>query len=388
MFRVDRHPVSSRAHFAARFKPSRVAKITRYHGVSYVMTTTAQLAAPLSIVVPMFNEQENVSPLVERVHEALAEYTGAWELLLVDDGSSDATVARIREARKAFGSYVRPVPLTRNFGQTAAMQAGIDLARGEVIVTMDGDLQNDPIDIPRMVDRLLREDLDLVAGWRRDRKDNWVRKVPSWLANRLIRRLTGVNLHDYGCSLKVFRADVIKGVRLYGEMHRFIPAWLATQTAPSQIAEEVVTHHPRTAGTSKYGLSRTFRVIIDLISVYFFMRFSARPAHFFGLLGTGFGLLGGLGMFYLLIEKVLGHDIGDRPLLLVSILFILIGVQMLTTGVLSEMLSRTYYESRDVRTYHLPARFDLAGENDAFRMPADGKGREATDSVSAEGDPA
>ncbi|WP_410473812.1 glycosyltransferase family 2 protein [Guyparkeria sp. TX1] len=352
------------------------------------MTTTAQLAAPLSIVVPMFNEQENVSPLVERVHEALAEYTGAWELLLVDDGSSDATVARIREARKAFGSHVRPVPLTRNFGQTAAMQAGIDLARGEVIVTMDGDLQNDPIDIPRMVDRLLREDLDLVAGWRRDRKDNWVRKVPSWLANRLIRRLTGVNLHDYGCSLKVFRADVIKGVRLYGEMHRFIPAWLATQTAPSQIAEEVVTHHPRTAGTSKYGLSRTFRVIIDLISVYFFMRFSARPAHFFGLLGTGFGLLGGLGMFYLLIEKVLGHDIGDRPLLLVSILFILIGVQMLTTGVLSEMLSRTYYESRDVRTYHLPARFDLAGENDAFRMPADSKGREATDSVSAEGDPA
>ncbi|MFW6323242.1 MAG: glycosyltransferase, partial [Guyparkeria sp.] len=146
-------------------------------------------------------------------------------------------------------------------------------------------------------------------------------------------------------------------------------AWLATQTAPSRIAEEVVTHHPRTAGTSKYGLSRTFRVIIDLISVYFFMRFSARPAHFFGLLGTGFGLLGGLGMTYLLVEKILGHDIGDRPLLLVSILFILIGVQMLTTGVLSEMLSRTYYESRDVRTYHLPARFDLAGENDAFRAP-------------------
>ncbi|MFI9651356.1 glycosyltransferase [Guyparkeria halopsychrophila] len=350
---------------------------------------TTHLAAPLSIVVPMFNEQENVSPLVERVHEALVDYTGAWELLLVDDGSSDATVARVREAREAFGSHVRPIPLTRNFGQTAAMQAGIDLARGEVIVTMDGDLQNDPIDIPRMVDRLLREDLDLVAGWRRDRKDNlWGRKVPSWLANRLIRRLTGVNLHDYGCSLKVFRADVIKGVRLYGEMHRFIPAWLATQTAPSRIAEEAVTHHPRTAGTSKYGLSRTFRVIIDLISVYFFMRFSARPAHFFGLLGSGFGLLGGLGMFYLLVEKMLGHDIGDRPLLLVSILFILIGVQMLTTGVLSEMLSRTYYESRDVRTYHLPARFDLAGENDAFHMPRAGSRSDAGGVASAEEDQA
>lgn len=332
------------------------------------MATT--LVAPMSIVVPMFNEQENVAPLVARVHETLVEYNGPWELLLVDDGSSDATVARIRAAREAYGSHVRPVPLTRNFGQTAAMQAGIDLARGEVIVTMDGDLQNDPIDIPRMVDRLLREDLDLVAGWRRNRQDNlWLRKVPSWIANRLIRRLTGVNLHDYGCSLKVFRAEVIKGVRLYGEMHRFIPAWLATQTAPSRIAEEVVTHHPRTAGTSKYGLSRTFRVVIDLISVYFFMRFSARPAHFFGLLGSGFGLIGGLGMFYLLIQKVMGHDIGDRPLLLISILFILIGVQMLTTGVLSEMLSRTYYESRDVRTYHLPARFDAEGEHDSFQQP-------------------
>lgn len=331
---------------------------------------STMLAAPLSIVVPMFNEQENVAPLVDRVHEALAQYNGAWELLLVDDGSSDATVARAREARDWHGTHVRPIPLTRNFGQTAAMQAGIDLARGEVIVTMDGDLQNDPVDIPRMVDRLLREDLDLVAGWRRDRKDNlWIRKVPSWIANRLIRRLTGVNLHDYGCSLKVFRGEVIKGVRLYGEMHRFIPAWLATQTAPSRIAEEEVTHHPRVAGTSKYGLSRTFRVVIDLLSVYFFMRFSARPAHFFGLLGTGFGLLGGLGMFYLLIEKLLGHDIGDRPLLLVSILFVLIAVQILTTGVLSEMLSRTYYESRNVRTYHLPVRFDSEGEHDTFHTP-------------------
>jgi glycosyltransferase involved in cell wall biosynthesis len=327
-------------------------------------------AAPLSIVVPLYNEEENVAPLVERVHEALEDYAAAWELLLVDDGSSDRTVAEAKRMRERFGTHVRPVPLTRNFGQTAAMQAGIDLARGEVIVTMDGDLQNDPVDIPRMVDRLLREDLDLVAGWRRDRKDNlWLRKVPSRLANRLIRRLTGVNLHDYGCSLKVFRGEVIKGVRLYGEMHRFIPAWLATQTAPSRIAEEVVTHHPRTAGVSKYGLSRTFRVLIDLMSVYFFMRYSARPAHFFGLLGTGFGLLGGLGMVYLFVQKLLGHDIGDRPLLLVSILFVLIAVQILTTGVLSEMLSRTYYESRNVRTYHLPPRFDLEGENDAFHMP-------------------
>jgi glycosyltransferase involved in cell wall biosynthesis len=311
-------------------------------------------SASLSLVIPVFNEQENIAPLIQRVHEALAGYTAPWELLLVDDGSSDRTVKAIEQGRAEFGSHVRLVPLARNFGQTAAMQAGIDFARGEVIATLDGDLQNDPMDIPRMVDRLLREDLDLVAGWRKNRQDNlWLRKVPSKIANRLIRRITGVTLHDYGCSLKVFRAEIIKGVRLYGEMHRFIPAWLATQTSPSRIQEEVVAHHPRTAGTSKYGLSRTFRVIIDLISVYFFMRFSARPAHFFGMLGMGFGALGGVILGYLLVLKMFGEQIGDRPLFMVGIMLVLIAVQILTTGVLSEMLSRTYYESKDVKSYHV-----------------------------------
>ncbi|MHB1229902.1 MAG: glycosyltransferase family 2 protein [Halothiobacillus sp.] len=322
-------------------------------------------AAALSLVIPVFNEQDNIAPLLQRVHEALANYPAPWELLLVDDGSSDRTVWAITQGQAQYGLHVRLVPLARNFGQTAAMQAGIDLARGEVIATLDGDLQNDPMDIPRMVSRLLVEDLDLVSGWRKNRKDNlMLRKVPSSIANRLIRKITGVTLHDYGCSLKVFRASVIKGVRLYGEMHRFIPAWLATQTSPSRIQEEVVAHHPRTAGVSKYGLSRTFRVIIDLLSVYFFMRFAARPAHFFGMLGLGFGSLGGLILSYLLVLKMLGERIGDRPLFMVGIMLVLIAVQILTTGVLSEMLSRTYYESKEVKSYHIrPAA--LAGPEQA-----------------------
>jgi len=321
--------------------------------------TQQNAAASLSLVVPVFNEQDNVQPMLERVHEVLADYPARWEILLVDDGSQDHTVAELEAGRKKYGAHVRPVLLARNFGQTAAMQAGIDLARGEVIATLDGDMQNDPVDIPRMVQRLIDEDLDLVAGWRRNRQDNlWLRKVPSRIANRLIRKITGVTLHDYGCSLKVFRARVIKGVRLYGEMHRFIPAWLATQTTPSRISEEVVTHHPRTRGVSKYGLSRTFRVIIDLISVYFFMRFAARPAHFFGVLGLGFGAVGGLILTYLLLLKLLGESIGERPLFMVGIMLVLISVQILMTGVLSEMLSRTYYQSRDNKSYLLRTRAD------------------------------
>ncbi len=306
----------------------------------------------LSLVIPMYNERDNVLPMLERVHEVLGSYPMPWEVLLVDDGSTDGTQAMMREGQARFGTHVRVVELRRNFGQTAAMQAGIDLARGDVIATLDGDLQNDPIDIPRMVNRLLEEDLDLVAGWRKDRQDAVImRKIPSRIANRLIRRITGVQLHDYGCSLKVFRADVVKSIRLYGEMHRFIPAWLATYTAPNRIAEEVVTHHARTRGVSKYGISRTFRVLIDLLVVYFFMRFSARPGHFFGMVGLGLGSLGGLIMVYMALLKIMGEDIGTRPLFFTGILLLLMGVQMLTTGVLAEMLSRIYFESQERKSY-------------------------------------
>lgn len=306
----------------------------------------------LSVVVPMYNEEDSVTPLVTQVHEALAEYRHPWELVLVNDGSSDNTEQQMRLAADLWGDHVRVVDLQRNFGQTAAMQAGIDAARGDVIVTMDGDLQNDPVDIPRLVKRLLEEELDLVAGWRKDRKDNLIRKIPSRIANRLIGHITQVELHDYGCSLKVFRASIIKNVRLYGEMHRFIPAWMAASTSPRRIKEEEVHHHARRYGRSKYGIGRTFRVILDLLVVYFFMRFRSRPGHFFGRIGLIFGGLGALGLVYLgFVKLVLGESIGTRPLLLISVLLVLMAVQFLTTGVLSEMMARTYYESSQTRSY-------------------------------------
>jgi glycosyltransferase involved in cell wall biosynthesis len=318
------------------------------------MTKIEQTDRPhrLSVVVPMYNEEESVAPFVTQLHEALADYRHPWELVLVNDGSADGTERQMRTAAQQWNNHVRIITLQRNFGQTAAMQAGIDAARGDVIATMDGDMQNDPVDIPRMVKRLLEEDLDLVAGWRKDRQDTQMRKIPSRIANRLIGRITQVELHDYGCSLKVFRAAIIKSVRLYGEMHRFIPAWVAASTSSSRIKEEVVRHHSRQSGQSKYGLGRTFRVILDLLAVYFFMRFRSRPGHFFGRIGLIFGGLGAAGLAYLAFVKIfLGEDIGTRPLLLVSVLLVVMSVQFLTTGVLSEMMTRTYFESSQTRSY-------------------------------------
>ncbi|RZI44074.1 glycosyltransferase [Herbaspirillum sp. HC18] len=307
----------------------------------------------ISIVVPVYNEIDNIAPLVEKVRMALVDVPWPWQLILVDDGSSDGSEARLKQAAMQYPEQVCAVLLQRNFGQTAAMQAGIDMADGSVIVTMDGDLQNDPHDIPRMVQRLLDEDLDLLVGWRRERKDNlWLRKVPSWLANRLIARVTGVQLHDYGCSLKIFRASVIRKVGLYGEMHRFIPTWMATLTSPSRIKEEPVRHFARQHGQSKYGLSRTFKVILDLLSVYFFMRFRAKPGHFFGRIGLLFGVAGTGALAYLAVLKfVYGEAIGSRPLLMMAVLLTLTGVQFICTGIVTEMLARIYFESTGAKTY-------------------------------------
>ncbi len=324
----------------------------------------------LSVVVPMYNEAENVEPLLERIHLALAPYPWPWEVVLVDDGSADATPQEIARCIGRYGPHVRVVELVRNFRQTAAMQAGLDAARGSVIVTMDGDLQNDPVDIPRMVYRLLSEDLDLVAGWRKNRQDGLLlRKIPSRIANRLIARMTGVRLKDYGCSLKVFRANAIKNVRLYGEMHRFIPAWLATVTTPRRIAQEVVTHHPRVFGQSKYGLSRTFRVVLDLIFVYFFMRYRTRPGHFFGGIGIGLGAFGGAILAYLAALKLFfGESIGTRPLLFGGFFLLIAGVQMVTSGVLAELLARIYYESGAARAYLARPGAEFASD-EGWRQP-------------------
>jgi glycosyltransferase involved in cell wall biosynthesis len=317
----------------------------------------------LSVVIPMYNELENVLPMVEGVHGGLAGYGGPWELICVDDGSRDGTGECLAEAAGRWGPHVRAIRLRRNFGQTAAMQAGLDAARGELIATLDGDLQNDPADLPRMVDELIARDLDLLQGWRRDRQDDLVlRKIPSRIANRLIGRVTGVTLHDYGCSLKVYRAEVIREVKLLGEMHRFIPVWVAGVTAAGRIGETGVSHRPRRFGRSKYGISRTFRVLIDLLSAFFFLRFGSRPGHFFGSIGLVLGALGGAAMTYLLVLKLaLGEDIGHRPLLFVSILLLVASIQLLTTGVLSELLVRTFYASSEHSYHRIRWQSDPAG---------------------------
>ncbi|MFM9881093.1 MAG: glycosyltransferase family 2 protein [Burkholderiaceae bacterium] len=305
---------------------------------------------PVSVVVPMYNEVANAVPLIDAIQAALAACPWPWELIVVDDGSSDGTADALEARAAQVGSHIRVIRLWRNFRQTAAMQAGIDAARGEVIVTLDGDLQNDPKDIPALVEKLVREDLDLVAGWRMNRQDGfWLRKVPSRIANHLIRKLTGLPFRDLGCSLKVYRTRVLRQVRLFGEMHRFIPAWMATVTSPNRMQEAPVTHHARTAGVSKYGLSRTFRVVVDLLSVHFFLKYSARPGHFFGGLGLVVGAIGMAILTYLGVLKLLGESIGGRPLLFLGFFCVVSALQFLTTGVVAELLIRIYF------TRELPA---------------------------------
>lgn len=307
----------------------------------------------LSVVVPMYNEEELASDLILAVQNALSTYPYPWELIVVDDGSRDTTWQQLNATANLVGPHIRLIQLLRNFKQTAAMQAGIDAARGDVIVTMDGDLQNDPRDIPALVHKLLSSDLDMVAGWRQNRQDGlWLRKIPSKLANRLIRNVSGLNFQDLGCSLKAFRSSVLRKVRLYGEMHRFIPAWLATVTSPHRMAEMPVAHYPRTKGQSKYGLSRTFRVLLDLLSIHYFLRFGSRPGHFFGGLGSIVTSIGLCILSYLGILKAMGESIGNRPLMFLGFFAVVSGIQLLTTGVIAEILMRTYYDAGKFSSYH------------------------------------
>ena len=328
------------------------------------------MAAPeLSVVVPLYNEDANVADLHREMTEVLDAWGRPYELILVDDGSTDGTFERLRELYGA-DPRLRVLRLRRNFGQTAAFAAGFAHARGRLIATADGDLQNDPRDLPAMVD-LLNDDNDIVCGWRRDRKDPWLtRRLPSQLANWLISRITGVRLHDYGCSLKVFRGDVVRSMRLYGEMHRFMPAIASEQGV--RIAETVVNHRARSAGQSKYGLSRTIRVILDLFTVKFLLTYSTRPLQMFGppglLLGAiGVALTGYLGYIRLFTEQ----GIADRPLLLLAILLIFAGMQLVTLGLLAELQARTYHESQGKPIYAVRERLDPPDETrppDAARI--------------------
>jgi glycosyltransferase involved in cell wall biosynthesis len=303
----------------------------------------------LSVVIPIFNEGANIEPLHREFSEALGAWGRPFEILLIDDGSTDDSFERLRRIQAA-DPRVRVIQFRRNFGQTAAFAAGIAEARGRLVVTSDGDLQNDPRDIPGMV-RRLDEGYDIVCGWRKNRQDAWLsRRVPSMAANRLISSVTGVHLHDYGCSLKVFRAEVIKPLRLYGEMHRFLPA-LASEMGV-RIAELPVNHRARVHGRSKYGLSRTIRVLLDLLAVKFLLSYSTRPLQVFGLLGLGMGAAGSLILAYLAGVKLIEHTpIGGRPLLLFGILLAFTGVQLITLGLLAELQARTYREAQGKPAY-------------------------------------
>ena len=307
------------------------------------------MSPELSIVIPVHNESPNIKPLYDELTQALGQYGRSYELLIVDDGSTDDTFDQLA-ALQARDPRLHVIRFRRNFGQTAAFAAGIKHARGRLIVTSDGDLQNDPRDIPAMV-ALIEQGNDIVCGWRKDRKDTFVtRRVPSVLANKLISFATGVPLHDYGCSLKVFRAEVVKPLRLYGEMHRFLPA-IASEIGVT-IAEMVVNHRPRRAGVTKYGLSRTVRVVLDLATVKFLLSYSTRPLQIFGLLGLMTGGLGAAITSYLLyIRLFTTQGIGDRPLLLLGVMLVFIGVQLVTFGLLAEVMARTYYESQNKTTY-------------------------------------
>ena len=313
----------------------------------------------LSILVPVYNEVGNVEALHGELDSTLRDSGLVYELIFIDDGSTDGTALKLDQIQKRDPEHVRVAFLRRNCGQTAALSAALDLSRGSILIPMDGDRQNDPADIPRLLAKL-DEGFDVVSGWRANRQDTLLtRKIPSRIANRLVARISGVPLHDFGCTMKAYRRRVLEGVRLYGEMHRFIPIFAAWQGA--KVTELVVNHRPRTAGKTKYGLGRTFNVVLDLILIRFFQRYAQRPIHLFGrigLLSMTLSLVGFAAMLYYkyLHKLVTGWEnkpFVETPLPLLVVMFFLAGVQSILMGVLAEMVMRTYYESQSKPTYLL-----------------------------------
>ncbi|MFM7468713.1 MAG: glycosyltransferase family 2 protein [Vampirovibrionales bacterium] len=305
----------------------------------------------VSYIIPMMNEEDNVLPMLSQLYDAGVITGRSFEMVVVDDGSTDDTYLRLKQATQQY-PILKVVEMRRNYGQTAAMAAGFAYATGKYFVTLDGDLQNNPHDALKMLEQLEHNHLDVVAGWRQGRQDAAIsRKLPSWLANRLIAWLTGVYLHDYGCSLKVYRAEIAKDLSMYGEMHRFIPALAAMEGA--RILEWPVSHRARQFGVSKYNLSRTAKVVLDLMTVVMMKRFWTRPLHLFGRLGFGL-LLVSMGILgYLFVCKLSGASIGQRPLLLCACMMALSSVQLICTGLLAEIQVRTYHESQNKPIYRV-----------------------------------
>lgn len=314
----------------------------------------------LSVIIPLLNEEENIPLLYDELKQVLESVEDDYEILFIDDGSTDRSLELLGSLQKK-DTHVVVVSFRKNFGQTAAMAAGFDYARGDVIVTMDADLQNDPKDIPRLLEQI-KAGNDVVTGWRFDRKDTFInRRLPSMIANKIISKTTGVNLHDYGCTLKAFRKVVIKNVKLYGEMHRFIPAIASGMGI--NFTEVKVNHRPRRFGTSKYGISRTIRVVLDLMTVKFLLSYSTRPIQVFGLMGI---VSGGLGFLIALVmtfqRQFMGVALSDRPMLFLAVLLIFIGIQFISLGLIAELQARTYHESQNKPVYHIKKVYRAAKE--------------------------
>jgi len=319
----------------------------------------------LSLIIPVYNEEENIPPLYQAILDAMRQLGGSWEVVLVDDGSKDGSLAALERIVAADPAHVRVVALRRNFGQTAAIAAGIDYSCGEIVVLLDADLQNDPADIQIMVQKI-HEGYDVVSGWRKNRQDTYLtRTLPSNLANWLISWVTGVHLHDYGCTLKAYRREVLTGFRLYGEMHRFIPVF-ANQVG-ARLVEVEVHHHARRFGKAKYGLERTFKVILDLFTVKFLTSYANKPIYLFGGTGVVLMLLGVLVLLYLFIRKIfLAVSVTTSPLFILSTMMAVMGFQSILLGLIAELLARTYHESQGKPTYTVLRVINIDGKQPAF----------------------
>ena len=318
------------------------------------------MALLLSVVIPLLNEEENIPILYQELRDVLVTLEEDYEIIFIDDGSTDRSLELLQDLQRKDNRVV-VVSFRKNFGQTAAMAAGFDYAGGDVIITMDADLQNDPKDIPLLLEQI-KAGNDVVTGWRYDRKDAFInRKLPSIIANKIISKTTGVNLHDYGCTLKAFRREVIKCVKLYGEMHRFIPAIASGMGI--DFTEVKVNHRARRFGASKYGISRTIRVILDLMTVKFLLSYSTRPIQVFGLMGVISGGIGFLIALFMTIQRQFFNvPLSDRPLLFLAVLLIFIGIQFISLGLIAELQARTYHESQNKPVYHVKKVYRTAGE--------------------------